>query len=244
MTNNTLVVGASGGIGRALVRKFSERGDTVFTVDRKRGHSEKHTEDADNIHSYHIASHSDTEISALVAYFKDVGININNVVIALGMLHNQDADIHPEKRMEEVSEQSLSVYFTVNSIIPMLWLKHLINIIDRKQATIVCLSARVGSISDNGLGGWYGYRASKAALNMLVKTASVEYRRRVKDSVLVCYHPGTVDTALSKPFQKNVAAEKLFTADFTASQLITHLPKLDREQACHFIDWRGEVVTW
>ena len=244
MTNNTLIVGASGGIGRALARKFSERGDTVFTVDRERAQSEKHTEDADNIHSYYIASHSDAEISTLVANFKDKGISINNVVIALGMLHNEDADIHPEKRVEDVSEQSLSMYFSVNSIIPMLWLKHLINIVDKKQVTIVCLSARVGSISDNGLGGWYGYRASKAALNMLVKTASVEYRRRVKDSVLVCYHPGTVDTALSKPFQKNVAAEKLFTVDFTASQLITHLPELDREQACHFIDWRGEVVTW
>ncbi len=244
MTNNTLIIGASGGIGRALVHQFSERGDTVFTVDRKRAQSNKHNEDADNIHPYYIDSHSDAEISALVANFKDKGVSINNVVIALGMLHNHDAEIHPEKRVEEVSEQSLSMYFAVNSIIPMLWLKHLINVVDKKQATIVCLSARVGSISDNGLGGWYGYRASKAALNMLVKTASVEYRRRVKDSVLVCYHPGTVDTALSKPFQKNVAAEKLFTADFTASQLITHLPELDREQACHFIDWRGEVVTW
>lgn len=244
MTNNTLIIGASGGIGSALVRKFSEKGDTVFTVDRERAQSEKYTEDPDNIHSYYITSHGEAEISALVANFKDKGISFNNVVIALGMLHNHDADIHPEKRVEEVSEQSLSMYFAVNSIIPMLWLKHLINVVDKKRATIVCLSARVGSISDNGLGGWYGYRASKAALNMLVKTASVEYRRRVKDSVLVCYHPGTVDTALSKPFQKNVAAEKLFTADFTASQLITHLPELDREQACHFIDWRGEVVTW
>lgn len=244
MTNNSLIIGASGGIGRALVRKFSEKGDTVFTVDRERAQSEKYTEDPDNIHSYYITSHGEAEISALVANFKDKGISFNNVVIALGMLHNHGADIHPEKRVEEVSEQSLSMYFAVNSIIPMLWLKHLINVVDKKQATIVCLSARVGSISDNGLGGWYGYRASKAALNMLVKTASVEYRRRVKDSVLVCYHPGTVDTALSKPFQKNVAAEKLFTTDFTASQLITHLPELDREQACHFIDWRGEVVTW
>ena len=115
---------------------------------------------------------------------------------------------------------------------------------DKNHSTVVCLSARVGSISDNGFGGWYGYRASKAALNMLVKTASIEYKRRVKNAMLVCYHPGTVDTGLSKPFQKNVAAKKLFTPEFTADQLFTHVSKLDRDQICHFIDWDCEVVTW
>ena len=84
----------------------------------------------------------------------------------------------------------------------------------------------------------------KPHLTCLLKTASVEYKRRVKNTMLVCYHPGTVDTGLSKPFQKNVAAKKLFTPEFTAKQLITHLSQLDREQVCHFIDWNGEVVTW
>ncbi|MED5234325.1 MAG: SDR family NAD(P)-dependent oxidoreductase, partial [Pseudomonadota bacterium] len=152
--------------------------------------------------------------------------------------------IHPEKRLEDVSEQALAAYFSTNSIIPAMWLKHLVNIMSKEGSTLVCLSARVGSIADNGLGGWYGYRASKAALNMLVKTASVEYKRRLKDVMLVCYHPGTVDTGLSKPFQKNVAAKKLFTPEFTAKQLIHHLSALNRDQACHFIDWNGEVVTW
>ena len=169
---------------------------------------------------------------------------LNTVVITTGFLHNEEKEVHPEKRLEDISEQALSAYFSTNSITPALWLKHLVNIVSKEGATLVCLSARVGSITDNGLGGWYGYRASKAALNMFVKTASVEYKRRAKDVMLVCYHPGTVDTGLSKPFQKNVAAKKLFTPEFTAKQLITHVSKLDRDQACHFIDWNGEVVTW
>ncbi|GFD76418.1 SDR family NAD(P)-dependent oxidoreductase [Alteromonas marina] len=241
MKNNVLIVGASGGIASALIEQYRLNDAAVIAVSRAPASEFTPKE---NVTYHQIAQQDDAHIGAFVKKLNEQGVVLNTVLITTGFLHNEEKEVHPEKRLEDISEQALSAYFSTNSITPALWLKHLVNIVSKEGSTLVCLSARVGSISDNGLGGWYGYRASKAALNMFVKTASVEYKRRVKDVMLVCYHPGTVDTGLSKPFQKNVAAKKLFTPEFTAKQLITHVSKLDRDQACHFIDWNGEVVTW
>jgi|TARA_Y100000994_G_scaffold249028_1_gene258717 NAD(P)-dependent dehydrogenase (short-subunit alcohol dehydrogenase family) len=241
MKNNVLIVGASGGIASALIEQYCNEGAQVFAVSRAPAADVFQSE---NVSYHQLAEQNDKSISNFVRQLAKQDVTLTTVVITTGFLHRDSDGIHPEKRLEDVSEHALAAYFETNSIIPALWLKHLVNIMSKEGSTLVCLSARVGSISDNGLGGWYGYRASKAALNMLVKTASVEYKRRLKDVMLVCYHPGTVDTDLSKPFQKNVAAKKLFTAAFTAKQLIHHLSVLNRDQACHFIDWNGEVVTW
>ena len=241
MKNNVLIVGASGGIASALIEQYCNEGAQVFAVSRAPAADVFQSE---NVSYHQLAEQNDKSISNFVRQLAKQDVTLTTVVITTGFLHRDSDGIHPEKRLEDVSEHALAAYFETNSIIPALWLKHLVNIMSKEGSTLVCLSARVGSISDNGLGGWYGYRASKAALNMLVKTASVEYKRRLKDVMLVCYHPGTVDTDLSKPFQKNVADKKLFTAAFTAKQLIHHLSVLNRDQACHFIDWNGEVVTW
>lgn len=241
MENNVLIVGASGGIASALIEQYRSAGAKVFAVSRAAASESNNLE---NVSYHQISEQDDKHISSFVKQLAEQDVVLNTVVITTGFLHNENDGIHPEKRLEDVSEEALTAYFATNSIIPSIWLKHLVNVMSKEGSTLVCLSARVGSISDNGLGGWYGYRASKAALNMFVKTASVEYKRRLKDVMLVCYHPGTVDTGLSKPFQKNVAAKKLFTPEFTAKQLVHHLSALDREQACHFIDWNGEVVTW
>jgi NAD(P)-dependent dehydrogenase (short-subunit alcohol dehydrogenase family) len=241
MKNNVLIIGASGGIASALIEQYCNEGAQVFAVSRAPAADVLQSE---NVSYHQLAEQNDKSISNFVKQLAKQDVTLTTVVITTGFLHRDSDGIHPEKRLEDVSEHALAAYFETNSIIPALWLKHLVNIMSKEGSTLVCLSARVGSISDNGLGGWYGYRASKAALNMLVKTASVEYKRRLKDVMLVCYHPGTVDTDLSKPFQKNVAAKKLFTAAFTAKQLIHHLSVLNRDQACHFIDWNGEVVTW
>ena len=241
MKNNVLIVGASGGIASALIEQYCNEGAQMFAVSRAPAADVRKSE---NVSYHQLAEQNDKSISNFVKQLAKQDVTLTTVVITTGFLHRDSDGIHPEKRLEDVSEHALAAYFETNSIIPALWLKHLVNIMSKEGSTLVCLSARVGSISDNGLGGWYGYRASKAALNMLVKTASVEYKRRLKDVMLVCYHPGTVDTGLSKPFQKNVAAKKLFTPEFTAKQLIHHLSALNRDQACHFIDWNGEVVTW
>ena len=242
-SERALVIGASSGIAQALIEQLLQSASVTCIDAVSRSLPKK--DFGDSVQHFEVDSSHESQIKAFISARKAEGITYRYVVCTIGFLHNAELAIKPEKRLEDINADAMQHYFAVNTIMPTLWLKNLPAVVAKNAPTTMAFfSARVGSISDNRLGGWYGYRASKAALNMLVKTASVEYRRRVKDSVLVCYHPGTVDTALSKPFQKNVAAEKLFTADFTASQLITHLPKLDREQACHFIDWRGEVVTW
>ena len=113
----------------------------------------------------------------------------------------------------------------------------------RQKTVFAALSARVGSISDNRLGGWYSYRASKAALNMLLKTLAIETRRRNPQQIIVGLHPGTVDTALSQPFQKNVKPGALFTADDSARYLLNVIDGLSAEQSGGIFDWQGREIT-
>ena len=127
----------------------------------------------------------------------------------------------------------------------MLWIQKLTPVLTGKSpCTFVLFSARVGSISDNRLGGWYSYRASKAALNMMVKTAAIELARRAKNIKLIAFHPGTTDTPLSKPFQKNVPESKLFSAEFVAKQLLEIVEKTPHDQMASYLDWQGEKINW
>lgn len=243
MHNVCVVIGASGGIGKAVVSQLAERQDKVYALSRS---GYKADEWNDNVVAKAVDSNDESAIRAFIDELKEAGDRVALAICTIGMLHDEAADpaIAPEKKLEDLDPAQLATYFTVNSILPAMWLKHLVDVVDKEKATIVCLSARVGSISDNRLGGWYGYRASKAALNMLLKTAAIEYRRRTKTTTLVSYHPGTVDTGLSEPFQANVKPEKLFEADFTATQLLTHIAELGSDDSPHFIDWDGENVAW
>lgn len=243
MQNVCIVIGASGGIGKALVSLLAERENKVYALSRS---GYKADEWNDNVIAKAVDSNDESAIRAFINELKETEDSVSLAVCTIGMLHDDAAEpaITPEKKLEDLDAVQLSSYFTVNSILPAMWLKHLVDVVDKEKATIVCLSARVGSISDNRLGGWYGYRASKAALNMLLKTAAIEYRRRNKTTTLVSYHPGTVDTRLSEPFQANVKPEKLFEADFTAKQLLTHIENLDSDNSPHFIDWDGKHVDW
>lgn len=118
-----------------------------------------------------------------------------------GILHSQS--IKPEKRLEDFNTDAFNHVIMANALTPMLWIQKLTPIlIGNTQCKIIVFSARVGSISDNNLGGWYSYRASKAALNMMLKTAAIELARRAENIKIIAFHPGTTDTSLSKPFQK------------------------------------------
>jgi NAD(P)-dependent dehydrogenase (short-subunit alcohol dehydrogenase family) len=109
---------------------------------------------------------------------------------------------------------------------------------------VVALSARVGSIGDNRLGGWYAYRASKSALNMMLKTVSVEYARRVKNVKLISFHPGTTDTALSKPFQASVPKQNLFSTAFVADCLMGIMDEAEVDGQLSYVDWNGKAIAW
>jgi len=114
----------------------------------------------------------------------------------------------------------------------------------KQRCVVAALSARVGSINDNHLGGWYAYRSSKAALNMMLRTLSIEYARRVKNVKLIAFHPGTTDTALSKPFQTSVPAEKLFTTEFVAARLCRIMHDAEIDGQLSYLDWDNKSIPW
>ena len=164
------------------------------------------------------------------------------MIVATGLLH--DGDKGPEKAMRELDPVWMARNFAINAIGPALVAKHFLPTMPKAgRIVFAVLSARVGSIGDNKLGGWYGYRASKAALNQLVKTVSIEDKRRNSSGIVVGLHPGTVDTGLSKPFQGNVTPGNLFKADRAAVQLLDVIDGLRAPDSGKLFAWDGVEVT-
>ena len=232
MTGSAVIVGASGGIGAAFVAALEEEGafDVVHGFAR----------------SWSGARHLDvTDEPCIAAAAARVasGPAPTLVIVASGLLHT---DAHgPEKALRELDPAWLAQTFAVNAIGPALVAKHFLPLMPRTgRCVFAALSARVGSISDNRLGGWHGYRASKAALNMLMRTIAIEEKRRNDRSIVVTLHPGTVDTALSRPFQGNVAPGSLFDADRAALQLLDTIDALKAPDSGKLFDFEGKEVPF
>ena len=242
---NALVIGASGGIGQALVKQLYESGEyaKVYAVSRTAPASP-----ISGVQYQSLDSENESLITQYCQQLKQMGGQFSLVVCCIGALHTTDANnqaIMPEKRLEDIQQEQLGFYFKTNAILPAIWLKHVEMLLKGAEpAKLVFFSARVGSINDNKLGGWYGYRASKAALNMMLKCAQIECQRRAKNISLISYHPGTVETELSKPFQSKVPTGKLFSAHFTVTQLLNIIPSLSAENGPHYIDWQGNTIPW
>lgn len=235
-----LVIGASGGIGQELVRQLavSNQYSKVLAISR--------TLPKNPIESVDYLLLDSSEEAQVSKFCEQQNRPFSLVICCIGALHsNAIPTLAPEKRLEDIRPEALLDYFNINTVIPAIWLKHGVRLLKSKTASsFVFFSARVGSITDNKLGGWYGYRASKSALNMLIKSAQIEYNRRAPNVTLVSYHPGTVDTGLSKPFHNNVAKGKLFSAEFTSRQLLNLLADLPIGEAPHYIDWNGVQIPW
>jgi len=250
MSRIALVIGASGGIGGACVGKFCKDANyaSVLAVGRTR-HNLKFDENAKlNVLEADSSKPSMTRVvaEAITQAKRSMAADID-IIIATGLLHSDvgDKPIQPEKRLESLDRDAALDILETNALMPMLWLQALSPLFALKRNTrVLVLSARVGSISDNRLGGWYSYRSSKAALNMMLKTASIEYARRYPCLKLVAYHPGTTDTNLSKPFQANVPQGKLFTKGFAAERLIEVMTSLPIDKTLTFVDWQGERIAW
>jgi NAD(P)-dependent dehydrogenase (short-subunit alcohol dehydrogenase family) len=164
------------------------------------------------------------------------------VFVASGLLHSEL--VSPEKSYRQMSPENFQRYFAVNSTGPALVAKHFIPLLSKEQpAVFAALSARVGSIADNRLGGWFGYRASKAALNMIVKTLAVELARTHPQAACVALHPGTVDTNLSAPFQRSVPAGKLFSQETAARHLLAVIQDLEASQSGGIFAWDGAPIA-
>ena len=219
------IVGASGGIGAALANALEERGSEVIRFSRS-GENRIDLED---------------EASIAAAANGLRGDPPDLVIVASGILHVDGAG--PEKSLRDLSANQLARYFAVNASGPALVAKHFLPLFPREgRAAFAVVGARVGSIGDNRLGGWYGYRASKAALAMLVKTLSIELARTHKHALCVALHPGTVDTKLSEPFQGNVPDGKLFSPELSANAMLDVLYGLTAQDSGGHFAWDGERI--
>jgi NAD(P)-dependent dehydrogenase (short-subunit alcohol dehydrogenase family) len=185
----------------------------------------------------------EAQIAAVVKSIQAETTALHWVINCVGVLH--EGTLQPEKSLRHLNAEQLSRYFQVNSIGAVLLAKHVQPLLKHGDRSILAtISAKIGSIGDNRLGGWYGYRASKAALNMLMRTAAIEYRRTCPRTIVITLHPGTTDTQLSKPFQHNVSPDKLFPVDRTVKQLLTVLEQLQEKDSGEFFAWDGSRLPW
>ena len=169
-------------------------------------------------------------------------IKFDLVFVATGILHNDD-DIFPEKSIRDINSIKLKKVLLVNTIGPTLIGKYFIPLLQKStKSTFAFLSARVGSITDNKIGGWYSYRASKTALNQIIKNFSIEVKRSNPEAIFVGLQPGTVKSYLSKPFEKNVKSNSLFTPDYSAKKLLEVIANLDIEDTGKIFAWNGEEI--
>jgi len=163
------------------------------------------------------------------------------VIVSTGLLHG--ANMAPEKTLRTLDPEQMTESFAINAIGPAMIARHVLPRLPRHQRSLFAvISARVGSISDNRLGGWHSYRAAKAALNMLVRCFSIEVARTHPLAVCVALHPGTVDTALSRPFQTGIAPDRLFDPQTAAGHLLQTLDRLKPEQTGHLFGWDGQEI--
>lgn len=232
------IIGAGGSIGSAFVRHYAALPEVASVLALS---SSLHDWPQPNVAGMVMDITSEESIASCAAEIDDQSLDL--VIVASGMLHQDD--MQPEKRLAELSAEKMQQLFQVNTIAPGLLLKHLIPKLRRKsRAIFAVLSARVGSISDNRLGGWYSYRTSKAAVNMLIKTTAIEMSRSRKHMIIVGLHPGTVDSSLSKPFQRNVPEGKLFSPEQSAGYLVQVLNNLEIADSGHLFAWDGEKIPF
>ena len=232
-----MVIGAGGGLGAVLVARLSdsagapERFQTVLALGRN------------SLPAIDYGDEASLKSAAewVAAQCASQGTELRLLVVASGFLHGPQGQ--PERSFSQLDASYLKQVFQVNTLGPALVMKHFLPLLPRQGRCVAAfLSAKVGSIGDNALGGWYGYRASKAALNQLVKTASIEMTRRNRQSVCVALHPGTVDTALSQPFAKT--GLKVRPADEAAGDLLNVLNNVTPADTGNLLNYQGLTLPF
>ncbi|MDJ0729589.1 MAG: SDR family NAD(P)-dependent oxidoreductase [Crocosphaera sp.] len=246
---NILIIGASRGIGLGFVKILLERDNNVniYATYRQKNTAAElfklQIEYSSSLHLLQLDITEEEQISNLAQQLKQDISDLHLVINCVGIL--QEGNIKAEKSLRHINSKNLLTYFQINSIASVLLAKHLTPFFRHSQPSVfAAISAKVGSIGDNYLGGWYGYRASKTALNMFMKTVSIEYKRTCPHTIVVTLHPGTTDTNLSKPFQKNVPPEKLFSVERTVNQLLNVLDNLTKNETGQFFSWDGNRLPW
>ncbi len=228
---HALVVGM-GGIGKALLAALPEQAPSLSLWSAGRREGDLRVDLADPASLEHLGQVAREQLSPL-----------RLVICAAGLLHG--ADLQPEKRLSQVDPLALQKSFAVNAWGPLLLAKALEAALPRQSPShFASLSARVGSIADNRLGGWYAYRGAKAAQNQLLRTLAQEWRRRLPMACVTLLHPGTTATDLSAPFRSSVPPDRLFSPDQAASHLLAVLERQTAETSGSFLAWDGQPIPW
>ncbi|XP_021644526.2 uncharacterized protein LOC110638315 isoform X1 [Hevea brasiliensis] len=253
----SMVQGASRGIGLEFVKQLlekNEKGHVIATCRNPNGAKglldlkNKFSERLD-ILQLDLTIESSIEASAM-SIRENYG-SLNLLINASGILSMPNV-LQPETTLNKVDKSSLMFAYEVNAVGPILVIKHMWPLLKagggsgthRDVAVVANLSARVGSIGDNRLGGWHSYRSSKTALNQLTKTVSVEFARKKDPVICILLHPGTVDTDLSRPFQRNVPEGKLFTKEFSVQKLLDIINNAKSHDNGKFFAWDGQEIPW
>ena len=247
---HVLVTGASSGIGLGLVRQLlaNQHVAMVTAVSRHACENAALVELGsrsvrDRLLTIDADLKDETAITALADRMRERHGRLHLVINAAGVLH--DDSLHPEKSVNQLTLDALQRSFALNAFAPILLGRALMPLLDRDEGSVFAsISARVGSIGDNRLGGWYAYRASKAAQNQLIRTFSIELARRNPKACCLLLHPGTVDTQLSAPFQTNVPVEKLFSVERASQQLLAIISACTPADSGRFIAWDGSDIPW
>lgn len=247
MNAKVIVIGANSAIAQAVIKRHIEEN----SADDKPNIMAVSRENRIDLPPQCVlfnCDYSESDIELVSRELIDQADFITHLYIFNGVLHNDE--FMPEKRLQNINSSQLLSQFHTNAIVPMLWIKNLLPLLKKGQANqeracvVTVLNARVGSLSDNQLGGWYSYRSSKAALNMMLKNAAIELARTAPKVKLLSFHPGTTDTPLSKPFQKNVPSGKLFSPDFVAERLFHVHESLVADGELSYRDWNNCSIPW
>jgi NAD(P)-dependent dehydrogenase (short-subunit alcohol dehydrogenase family) len=235
--DQVIVVGGSGAIGKALVSEL------LSCFPKARIHATYHQSviamNHDRLQWHHLDIRNPKQVWSLSNGFDRVDWVIN----CAGYLHGDQGG--PEKSIKSIDSEFLLENIRINTLPALQLAKHFSSALKHSPAPILAaVSARVGSIEDNRLGGWYSYRMSKAALNMALKTLSIEWKHSHPKGCVAALHPGTNDTPLSRPFQANVEPNELFSPAYTASHFVKLLTRLDSGHSGKFWAWDGTVIPW
>ena len=235
MKNNILIAGASGAIGKEFTRYFSEdpNVEKIIALSRKKDYY------GDNKIQSIEMDYSKEETFENIDKILEVE-SINTIIIATGILHTDQ--IKPEKSIDSISSEGLKNVFQVNVFGPIFLIKMLMPLIKKSHGVkIVFLTARVGSISDNELGGWYSYRSSKSALNMMISNLAIELQRVNKEHVVIGIHPGTVKSNLSEPFLRHVK-HNIFSPRESVELMTQVISKISQKDSGKCFDFSGKII--
>lgn len=235
---HVVIIGAGGAIGGALVDHYVAQPGVkrIFAFSR-----EGKPFASEMVQSFKLDYYDEAAMADAAAHLDEVG-GVDLMVVTTGVLHTED--IMPEKALHDLTAHKFETLFRIDTIVPALITKHFIGHlrVDR-EAVFAILSARVGSVSDNHLGGWYAYRCAKAALNMFIKNTSIELARKHKHQCIVGIHPGTVDSPLSKPFQAHLDPKKIFSPALAAQYVQKVISDAKPQDSGKVLAWDGKEIS-